>query len=227
MNDLLRLVSQTAQNINWEGLEQALPFFVKPMSETAQDPRFHGEGDVWTHTRMVCEALVGLDGFRVSSPMQQTALFLAALLHDIGKIPTTRWENGRWASPNHSLVGAKMARQFLWQELGLCGTPRKQQLRETVCNLIRYHSVPPHVIDDPEGKRRLLAIAANGQQCPDFTLQLLCILCEADALGRRCEDQAHMLEQVALCAELAQESGCYHAPYPFPTDHSRVSFLGG
>lgn len=230
MEDLLRLVVQAAkQNIDWRGIETALSSFVIPMSQTEQNPAFHNEGDVWTHTKMVCEELVKLDAFRELLEDQRQTVFLAALLHDIGKIPTTRWEDDKWTSPNHTLVGSQMARQFLWQELGLCGTPEKQQFRETVCNLIRYHSFPPHAIDDPDGKRKLLAIAANGQNCSMFTIELLCALCEADALGRECIDEydrIYMAEQVQLCREFAKESGCYDAPYPFPSAHTQFSYLG-
>lgn len=230
MEDLLQLVSQAAkENIDWVGIENALSSFVIPMSRTQQNPVFHDEGDVWTHTKMVCETLVKLDSFRNLTEDEQQILFLAALLHDIGKVPTTRWEDERWTSPNHTLVGSKMARQFLWQELGLCGTPEKQQLRETVCNLIRYHSFPPHAIDDPDGKRKLIAIAANGENCPIFTIELLSILCEADALGRVCEDELdrlHMVEQVQLCREFAKENSCYFGPFPFPSAHTQFSYLG-
>ena len=230
MEDLLQLVSQAVkQNIDWSGIEAALSSFVIPMSRTEQNPAFHAEGNVWTHTKMVCEKLVKLDTFRNLTEDKQQSVFLAALLHDIGKIPTTRWEDDKWTSPNHTLVGSKMARQFLWQELRLCGTPEKQQFRETVCNLIRYHSFPPHAIDDQDGKRKLMAIAANGQNCPMFTIELLCVLCEADALGRKCadeQDRIHMAEQVQLCREFAKESGCYDAPYPFPSAHTQFSYLG-
>lgn len=229
MEDLLILVSQAVkQNIDWQGIEAALSSFMIPMSRTEQNPAFHAEGDVWTHTKMVCDTLVKLDSFRKLFEEQQQAVFLAALLHDIGKISTTRWEDDKWTSPNHTLVGSKMARQFLWQELGLCGTPEKQQFRETVCNLIRYHSFPPHAIDDPDGKRKLMAIAANGELCPIFTIELLCVLCEADALGRVCldeQDRVHMAEQVQLCREFAKESGCYDVPFPFPSAHTRYSYL--
>ena len=228
MEDLMPLVSEAIkQNIDWVGFEAALSSFVFPMSQTRQNPAFHGEGDVWTHTKLVCRALIKLENFSRLSEDRQTALFLAALLHDIGKIPATRQEDGQWISPNHSLTGAKMARQFLWQVLGFCGTPEKLQLRETVCNLIRYHSVPPHAIDDPEGKRKLLAIASNGALCPMFTLELLCILCRADALGRECADKGQLLEQIELCEELARESGCYNQPFAFPSDHTRYACLSG
>lgn len=231
MKDLPRLVSQAVkQNMDWIGIENALSSFVIPMSQTEQNPVFHAEGDVWIHTRMLCEELVKRDSFRALTDDQQQVVFLAALLHDVGKIPATRWEDGRWTSPNHTLVGSKMARQFLWQDMGLCGTPEKQQLRETICNLIRYHSFPPHAIDDPDGKRKLLAIAANGQNCPMFTIELLCVLCEADALGRECadeQDRMHMAEQVQLCREFAKEIGCYIGPFQFPSPHTRYSYLAG
>ena len=231
MEELLQLVSQVAkQNIDWYGIENVLSSFVIPMSRTEQNPVFHGEGDVWTHTKMVCEELVKLDAFIALEEDKQQAVFLSALLHDIGKIPTTRWEDNKWTSPNHTLVGSKMARLFLWQDMGLCGMPEKQQLRETVCNLIRYHSFPPHAIDAPDGKRKLMAIAANGQNCPIFTIELLCVLCEADALGRVCEDEQdrlHMVEQVQLCREFAKESGCYGSLFPFPSAHTRYSYLSG
>ena len=213
--------------IPWKTIEEVFFAFVVPMSRTEQNPVFHGEGDVWTHTKMVCEELSRQASFRTLTEERRQAVFLAALLHDIGKISTTRWENGKWTSPNHSSVGARMARQLLWQEFDLCGTPRKLQFRETVCNLIRYHSVPPHAIDDPEGKRKLVSIGANGQLCPMLDVELLCILSEADARGRVCGDMKHMLEQIQLCAELAKEARCFTGPFDFPSAHTQFAYLSG
>lgn len=228
MEDLLQLVHQaTQQNIPWEGIETALSSFVVPMSQTQQDPLWHGEGDVWTHTKMVCRELVALPEYKALPQEEKQAVFLAALLHDIGKIPTTKWEDGHWVSPNHSIVGAKMAREFLWKKLELCGTPEKQKLRETVCTLIRYHSFPPHALEHPDGKRKLLSIAANGGPCPMFTLLLLCILCRADALGRIAADGEQMAEQILFCEEFAAECGCLDAPFPFPSRHTKFAYLSG
>jgi len=215
------------RDIDWPGIEAVLSPFVIPISRTEQAPIYHAEGDVWTHTKMVCETLITLDAFQNLLEKEQQAVFLGALLHDIGKVPTTRWEDGRWTSPNHTLAGAKMAREFLWQTLGLCGTPEKQQFRETVCNLIRYHSFPPHALDHPDGKRRLLSIAADGENCPLFTLKLLCVLCEADALGRIGVSRLQMAEQVQLCREFARENGCFEGPFPFPSRYTRYAYLSG
>lgn len=226
MDDLLRLAAQAEkQNIPWADIETALASHVAAMKKTPQPEAFHGEGDVWTHTKMVCECLVSQAEFASLSQEVRTAVFLAALLHDIAKPVTTRWEDGRWRAPNHAPTGARMARELLWDALS--GSPEKQQLRETVCLLIRYHSTPPHALDDPNGIRKLRGIAENGALCPVFSLRLLCLLSRADALGRISVDQAQMLEQVQLCEVYAQECGCLDAPYPFPSDHTKYAYLSG
>jgi hypothetical protein len=52
----------------------------------------------------LCEALAADAGFQSLSRRLQEELFLAALLHDVGKIPTTRLEDGQWVSPGHTAV---------------------------------------------------------------------------------------------------------------------------
>ncbi len=204
-------------------LEELLGVTALKMNQTPQNPRWHGEGDVLTHTKLVCQAAAQLP---VNGRFRQI-LSLAAALHDIGKVATTRMEDGQWTSPSHSRVGAEMARQLLWQEHGLCGTPEKQRLRETVCSLIRFHSVPPHALTDSDGERTLRRIAANGGLTPDFTIELLCLLAEADVQGRVCDDGPELLEQIQFCRELAREAGCLTEPFPFPSDYTRFAYLSG
>ena len=55
------------------------------MVDVPQDPHWHPEGDVWTHTLMVVDAAAGLrDGGE-----DDLALMFAALCHDFGKPETT------------------------------------------------------------------------------------------------------------------------------------------
>ena len=59
-------------------------------------------------------------------------------------------------------------------------------------------------------------------------MELLCVLCESDALGRVCLDERdglHMVEQVQLCREFAKENSCYTGPFQFPSSHTRYSYL--
>lgn len=197
------------------------------LAQTPQDPAFHGEGDVAKHTEAVCRAMRDTESWQKGNAATRQVLELAALLHDLGKIPCTRWEDGHLVSPGHGRVGSEMARQFLWQELGLCGTPEKIALREAVCALIRDHGLPPHAIDESDGKLRLLRFAADGALSPGITAENLCALSEADIRGRICSDELPLLEQVQLCRELAAESGCLQTPYAFPDDHTAYAFLSG
>ncbi len=179
------------------------------MEQTPQEPAWHGEGSVWNHTRLVCEVMQTLPEYRSADAVTQKLLYLAAVFHDVGKIHATRQEDGRWVSPGHARISAQMTRQLLWQDYGLCGTPEKQGLREAVCGLIRYHTLPVHAFDEPDGRLRLLRFAANGALAPGITVKNLCLLAKADLLGRICQDQQEQLEKLALCEELAKEAGCW------------------
>ncbi len=178
MDTLLACLPQAPDyQYHFENLKNTLfTSFFAQMASTMQNPAWHGEGDVWTHTQMVCNALVKLEGFRALPKKQQFILSLAALLHDTGKITCTRLEDGVLVSPNHSAAGASMVRQLLWEGYGLSGTTEKQQFRESVCFLIRYHSLPLHLFQQADPALRARKVAENGRLCPDFTLQMLFLL---------------------------------------------------
>lgn len=196
------------------------------MSLTPQPPRWHGEGDVLVHTRMVCDRLVGMPEYLALPQRRKDILLAAARLHDIGKTAVTRTVAGLVEAPGHAPAGARMARERLWMA-GMCGTAEKIAWREAVCALIRLHSLPPHVIDSPDAVLRLHRAAAWGLLLPDFTVAMLCMLAKADMLGRVCPDSAQMLEQIELCRLLAADEGCLDGCFPFPDAHTRRAFLSG
>lgn len=213
---------------NWDGLMRSglAPLF-QGMAGTQQNPTWHGEGDVWTHTRMVCEALARLPGFRSLPLRRQRELAVAALLHDAGKISCTREEDGALVSPRHGAVGAQEVRRLLWQDFALSGDSEAQCFRETVCLLIRYHTAPLHLMDNPDPRLRARKLAANGALATDFTLRMLCLLAEADVRGRICDDAQELLETIQLGMALAEEAECLDGPYDFPSAHTRRAYLAG
>lgn len=214
--------------IHWEILvDTPLKPYILSMKQTQQNPLWHGEGDVWTHTKMVCEELAAEEEFRDLPENQQQMVFLAALLHDIGKIPCTRWVDGAWTSPSHTLVGSKMARELLWKHFGVCGTKKLQNIRECICNLIRNHSVPVHILDQKDPELRLFAIAAQGKLIPDFSLSLLKILVRADLKGRIFGDINSSLEIMELCFLSAEELGILKSAYKFPSLKTEHAYLSG
>src|SRR5882757_629363 len=109
------------------------------MAACQQDAQWHAEGDVWTHTKMVCAELERLAEWTALDRLSQIKLLFVALFHDSGKPATTAIdpETGRTRSPKHALVGAEIARRVLRKlECDL-------QTREEIVSLIRYHGRPP------------------------------------------------------------------------------------
>lgn len=214
--------------IDWQHIESTvLHPFEQQMRSTQQSAIWHAEGDVYTHTQRVCEALRALPEYQVLPEQQQHILYTAALLHDIGKIVTTEYIDNDWHAPHHAPVGSRMAREILWREYALCGQSEQMQAREAICWLIRYHSFPPHAIQNNNVSIRLLKLAANSLLSPYFSVRDLCLLSKADALGRESADQQQMLEHIALCEEMAREEGCWETPYPFPTTHTQRAYFRG
>ena len=196
------------------------------MSVTPQSPKWHGEGDVLTHTKMVCNTLRSFLEFHDLSYRQRRILYLAAKLHDIGKIEVTKDLSGEIEAPKHAPIGSRMARGLLWRH-GFCGEQNLIEIRETVCQLIRYHSFPPHAIDSDDAVLRLHRIAANSLLLPDFSIRLLCMLAKADMKGRICDDKSLMLEQIALCEERAIDEKCIDRCFRFPSDYTMRAYLKG
>ena len=209
--------------ISLEALEGALT----GLAGVRQDPVFHGEGDALAHTRLVLERMGRQPSFLALGDDDRRLLLAAGALHDIGKERCTRWEDGRWTAPDHSALGAKMARTYMMTTLGLAGSPEAVSLREAVCALVRWHIRPLHIFAMPDPGRAARQMAAAGELTELFTLEKLAVLAEADNRGRDCPDREKRLEDVALFRELAAEAECLHGPFPYPDPYSRWADLSG
>jgi len=85
---LEHLVVAPGQQPDFTGCIDAIPVLAR-LASTPQEPAYHGEGDVWTHTCMVVEAMVNGGAYKRASAEERFVLFYAALLHDIAKPDTT------------------------------------------------------------------------------------------------------------------------------------------
>jgi tRNA nucleotidyltransferase (CCA-adding enzyme) len=84
---------------------------------TPQDPEWHPEGDVFTHTAHCCDALVRLPEWQAADEESRIAWMLAVLTHDFGKPACTHkaMRDGRLriVSPGHEPGGVEPALKFL------------------------------------------------------------------------------------------------------------------
>lgn len=127
---------------------------LKGLNQVPQDPRWHPEGDVWTHTLLVIENLPSNATF---------AMALAALLHDVGKATTTVvHETGRITAHGHENESKKIAVEVL-DDLGV-----DSKLKDEVLFLVFRHMLA-HCKDTTIKTLRRLVLEAG----PDLVEQLL------------------------------------------------------
>ena len=213
MGFLGHLPSPPCFAIDWPAIEDLITE-LPALARCQQDPVYHQEGDVLTHTKMVADALVADTDFRQLDDKARQVLFFAAILHDIAKPEThTLAESGRISHPHHGPRGARRSQEILWK----LGFPF--QLRQQVVALVRHHLLPYnwHRKDDIDA--RVLSIS---QEIP---CRWLGIIARADIRGRICADQPSLLENIDLFDEFCKEKGCWEEAYEFPSEYSRYFYL--
>ena len=213
--------------INWDLINnEILKPFYKQMEETNQDPRWHKEGNVYNHTKIVCEKLINLDEYKELSNINKLEVFLASLFHDIGKIVCTKVIDNEITSPNHAIIGSEMVREYLWKDLKLSGTKEYQNFRETICFLVKYHSNPVYIWMD-EKEEKVIKLSINQELAKDFNLKLLSIVSKADVLGRIAIDECYQLEYLNKFIEICYNLDCYEKPFKFKNNITKYKYLSG
>jgi tRNA nucleotidyltransferase (CCA-adding enzyme) len=148
---------------------------LQAMIGTPQDPEWHPEGDVFTHTCHCCDALVELPEWKNADEESRIVLSLGVLTHDMGKATTTqRVERDgvqRIISPGHEEVGVTLAENFL----NRINTPRN--IAQRIAPLVRSHMAHLHEVTDRSVRRLARRVAPE-------TIEGLCVLMTADSFGR-------------------------------------------
>lgn len=185
------------------------------MQGVPQDPIFHAEGDVETHTRIVLGALQELDEFKNLQEQDQHILVAATLLHDVEKRSTTVTEtDGRITSKGHARKGELTSRRILYLDV-----PTPFLIREQIAKLVRYHGLPLWVFEKEDPRKAAIAASL------EVNTHLLTILAKADVMGRICEDKDDLLFRIELFRELCLEHNCYGKPRKFHDEFSRFFYL--
>ena len=148
---------------------------LEPLIGCEQEPEWHPEGDVWTHTLMVIDRAREMNG-DLDRPRLVTVM-LGALCHDLGKPATTAIIDGRIRSLNHEEAGVAPTLSLL-DRLNV-HTIDGFDVRGQVVGLVANHLKPGMLHKAPQvggGAFRRLAQKVD--------LELLARVARADCLGR-------------------------------------------
>lgn len=151
-----------------EGKLDSYPFrMLADLIKTEQSPLHHPEGNVWNHTMMVVD-----EAARSKDLSQEPRVFMwSALLHDIGKAPTTRLRKGKITSYDHDKVGQKLSVDFLKEFTDDADFIRKVSI------LVRWHMQLLFVVKD-------LPFADIKSMAAEASIEEIALLSRCDRFGR-------------------------------------------
>jgi len=148
---------------------------IAALDGTPQDPEWHPEGDVFTHTCHCCDALAGLAEWCGADETTRRVVMFAVLAHDFAKPQTThvaeREGRQRIVSPGHEEQGGPLADAFLAR------IDAPNEIKERVVPLVQHHLAHLQTISD-RSVRRLANFLKPA------TIAELCLVMTADHFGR-------------------------------------------
>jgi tRNA nucleotidyltransferase (CCA-adding enzyme) len=182
------------------GVVDALLPELRPLVGCEQEPDWHPEGDVWTHTLMVADTARALNG-DLDRPRLIT-IMLGALCHDLGKPATTEVIDGRIRSMNHEEAGVAPTSSLL-DRLNI-HTIEGFDVRTQVLGLVAHHLKPGMFY-----KAAQVGDSAFRRLAQKVDLELLARIARADCLGRTGEFDCSAMDWFL---ERARALGVEHQP---------------
>ena len=136
----------------------------------AQEPEWHPEGDVWTHTLQCMDAFAET---RTGDELEDIIVGLAVLCHDLGKPATTAFSDGRIRSLGHEEAGDAPTRSFLAR------MTNQDDLVESVVPLVAHHLKPQELYRAKAGDSAIRRLARKVKR-----IDRLVRIVKADQMGR-------------------------------------------
>lgn len=210
--------AKNGYSVEWEKLNKLFPV-LEELRSVPQDPIYHQEGDVFTHTTMVVESLTRDVHWQNLPAIERAELWLGTLLHDIGKLKTTEVHpDGRITSYRHTIVGSRMTRECLWMHPKIT-VPFES--RERIAAFVRHHGLPVWLLTKSNPIRKALLTSQ------EINMHQLYLLSVNDMKGRICEDLDDKLETIELFRIFCNEQGSLDEPFSFADDFTRYLYACG
>ena len=154
--------------ISDESIFNEYPYtLLSSLVDTEQSPEHHPEGNVWIHTMLVVDNAAKVKGLSENP----RAFMWGALLHDLGKAPTTKVRRGKITSYGHDTVGAKLCREFLET------FTKDEKFIKQVTSLVRWHMQTLFVMKD-------LPFGDVESMSKEVSIKEIAMLSQCDRLGR-------------------------------------------
>jgi len=198
-------ISVALQQLRRTGWDQHYPELTA-MYGVPQEPEWHPEGDVYTHTGLAADQAAVIARQDNLNPDERTLLVATVLVHDMGKPACTSLQprpdgTSRIIAHGHAEAGVEPASQFL----GRIGAP--SDLINQALPLVREHMVLSNAPQpSPSAVRRL------ARRLQPATVMQLALVVQADRAGRG--TRAAQLQDVQRWTELARQLQVEQRPAP-------------
>lgn len=166
------------------------------LMKVPQSPKHHPEGSVWNHTMLVLDNA----GERKQLSQNPKVFMWSALLHDLGKAPTTKVTKGRITSYDHDKLGERLAVKFL-KDL-----TDDQDFINQVAKMVRWHMQILFVT-------KKLPFADIGKMASEVSIHEIALLGLCDRLGRgnmtldkKLEEEKSILTFLEKCTHYLEKS---------------------
>ena len=164
---------------------------LKAIIDVPQSPKYHPEGDVWTHTMMALDAMVTLLGH---DEKENLRYMFAILSHDFGKAThTTIEEDGNIRSIGHEKAGVEPTKSFLYR------LTQEHDFINSILPLVEHHLKPSQFYQAGAKDRAFRRLATK------VNIERLVVVAKADFLGRTTKESLqgiyHAGEWMLECAK--------------------------
>ena len=147
---------------------------LKAIINVPQSPKWHPEGDVWTHTMMCVDKMVQFLGEDEKLNLKQ---MFAILCHDFGKAThTTVEEDGCIRAIGHEKAGVEPTKKFLYR------ITHEHEFIASILPLVEHHLKPSQFYTGKSKDKAFRKLATK------VNIEELVVVAKADFLGRTTKD---------------------------------------
>jgi len=140
--------------------------------DVPQSPIWHPEGDVWIHTMMSLDKMVGL---KCGEEKQDLKMMFAILCHDLGKATHTQVTSEKISAIGHELAGVEPTEKFMYR------LTNEHEFIEALFPLVEHHLAPSIYFRGKAKNSTIRRLATK------VNIEELVTVARADFLGRTTE----------------------------------------